>query len=338
YKVAFDNTKFIEKSLANVLATLRDACILVVLVVFLFLQKGKATLIPILTIPVSIIGTFAGMYLAGFSINNLTLFGLILSIGIVVDDSIVVIENVERIMRDYKLNAKQASIQTMQEVAGALIAIVLVLCCAFVPSAFLTGLTGILYRQFALTISIAVIISGVTALTLTPALCAILLKNSADFQVTNRFFLRFNQWLNDLTDNYITLLRHMIQHKLSYMLIFSLILISSGIIYSIVPIGFIPNEDKGFFTTQITLPNNASLARTTAVTQSYVKYLLQDKTITNNIAMIGIDQLNSNGEKANAATVISTLADWDLRDTGVDQLINAANTYGAKQKAANFVA
>ena len=144
--------------------------------VFLFLQKGKATLIPVLTIPVAIIGTFAGMYATGFSINNLTLFGLILSIGIVVDDSIVVIENVERIMHEEGISSKQAAIKTMQEVAGALIAIVLVLCCAFIPSAFLGGLTGILYRQFAITISISVVISGIVALTLTPALCAIFLK------------------------------------------------------------------------------------------------------------------------------------------------------------------
>jgi multidrug efflux pump len=171
--VSFDNTKFIKKALTNVAETLRDACILVVLVVFLFLQKGRATLIPILTIPVAVVGTFAGMYATGFSINNLTLFGLILSIGIVVDDSIVVIENVERIMEQQKCSAKQASIKSMEEVASALIAIVLVLCCAFIPSAFLGGLTGILYQQFAVTIAISVILSGIVALTLTPALCAI---------------------------------------------------------------------------------------------------------------------------------------------------------------------
>jgi hydrophobe/amphiphile efflux-1 (HAE1) family protein len=338
YKISFDNTKFIEKALANVLHTLRDACILVILVVFLFLQKGKATLIPILTIPVSVIGTFAGMYLTGFSINNLTLFGLILSIGIVVDDSIVVIENVERVMHEKKLNAKAASITTMQEVASALIAIVLVLCCAFIPSAFLGGLTGILYRQFAITISIAVIISGITALTLTPALCAIMLQNTQDFTVKNRFFLGFNQWFERLTDKYITIVKYVINCRRLYMGVFIVILLITGYIYWVVPIGFIPNEDKGYFTTQITLPNDASLDRTTAVTENYVKHLMANKDIENNISMIGIDALNSQAQKTNVATVISDLKDWDTRSSGVDELIGFANQYGDIQKDAKFIA
>ena len=338
YQISFDNTKFIEKALNNVLHTLIEACVLVILVIFLFLQKGKATLIPILTIPVAIIGSFAGMYATGFSINNLTLFGLILSIGIVVDDSIVVIENVERIMHERRLNARAASIETMREVAPALIAIVLVLCAAFIPSAFLGGLTGVLYRQFAVTISIAVIISGITALTLTPALCAIMLTSSADFTVKNKFFIKFNNWFADITDKYISILRHVIDGRVFYMFIFIGILIVTALIYIVIPFGFIPNEDKGYFTTQITLPSNASLGRTTEVTDKYIKYLLNNKEIANNISLIGVDRLNANAKKTNVATIISALTDWDVRNDDSNKLIKWANEYGAKQKDASFIA
>lgn len=339
YQVSFDNTKFIQKSLENVFHTLIDASILVILVIFLFLQKPRATLIPILTIPVSIIGTFAGMYFTGFTINNLTLFGLILSIGIVVDDSIVVIENVERIMHSQNISAKKASIQTMNEVAGALIAIVLVLCCAFIPSAFLKGLTGILYRQFAITIAISVVISGITALTLTPALCAILLKGESESKFSqNRFFMWFNRAFERFTDLYISIVKHIIKWKANYLGVFIAMIIAIVVIYRIIPIGFIPNEDKGYFTTQIMLPNNASLSRTEEVTQNYVKHLMQDPNIENNISLIGVDSANGNAKKTNVATVISDLKDWDLRKIDVTQLIEKANHYGDMQKDARFIA
>ncbi|HLX54485.1 MAG TPA: efflux RND transporter permease subunit, partial [Aquella sp.] len=340
YVIAFDNTKFIDKALTNVIDTLRDACILVILVVFLFLQKGKATLIPVLTIPVAIIGTFAGMYATGFSINNLTLFGLILSIGIVVDDSIVVIENVERIMHEEGANAKNAAIKTMQEVAGALIAIVLVLCCAFIPSAFLGGLTGILYRQFAITISISVVISGIVALTLTPALCAIFLKGykGSTVQTKNKFFLKFNHGFEWITNRYIDGVKFFLDFRLAFMLIFGLILIITGLIYYVLPVGFIPNEDKGFFNTQITLPNNSSLTQTEKVVDTYVAHLLQNKNVDNTISLIGIDELHAGSVKTYVATVTTDLIDWDKRKTDVTGLINEANDYGALRKDANYIA
>lgn len=340
YVVAFDNTKFIDKALTNVVDTLRDACILVILVVFLFLQKGKATLIPVLTIPVAIIGTFAGMYATGFSINNLTLFGLILSIGIVVDDSIVVIENVERIMHEEGTNAKNAAIKTMQEVAGALIAIVLVLCCAFIPSAFLGGLTGILYRQFAITISISVVISGVVALTLTPALCAIFLKGykGEAVQAKNKFFVKFNHAFEWITNRYIDGVKFLLDFRLAFMLVFGLILIITGVIYYVLPVGFIPNEDKGFFNTQITLPNNSSLTQTEKVVDTYVAHLLQNKNVENTISLIGIDELHAGSIKTYVATVTADLIDWDKRKSDVTQLINEANDYGASRKDANYIA
>ncbi len=337
YEIAFDNTKFIEKALNNVFDTLKYACILVVLVIFLFLQKGKATIIPILTIPVSIIGTFAGMWMTGFSINNLTLFGLILSIGIVVDDSIVVIENIERLMHEKNINAFEASIITMDEVSSALIAIVLVLCSAFIPSAFLGGLTGILYRQFAVTISIAVIISGFTALTLTPALCAIFLKNNTELKTTHKFFKAFNHVFDIITDKYIAIIIHVIKHKTKYTLLFVLVLLSTILMFIFVPKGFIPNEDKGYFLTQITLPNNASLERTKSVTNNFINYITKNIDVDNTISNIGIDNLNSNAQKSNVASVTVNLKDWDMRAQDVNNLINTANKYGNTQKNAKLV-
>ena len=177
YAIPYDTTKFIEASIEEVVMTFIEAMVLVFVVVFIFLQSFRATLIPMLAVPVSIIGTFGVLLALGFSINLLTLFGLVLAIGIVVDDAIVVLENVERIMRTEGLNAKDATAKAMTEVAGPVIAIVLVLCAVFVPVAFLGGLAGTMYRQFAVTIAVSVVISGIVALTLTPALCGLLLKH-----------------------------------------------------------------------------------------------------------------------------------------------------------------
>ena len=338
YSIAFDNTKFIKKALSNVSDTLRDACILVIFVVFLFLQKARATLIPVLTIPVAVIGTFAGMYVTGFSINNLTLFGLILSIGIVVDDSIVVIENVERIMDTEGISAKQASIKTMNEVASALIAIVLVLCCAFIPSAFLGGLTGILYQQFAITISISVVLSGIVALTLTPALCAIFLKNHQANTKKAKIFEKFNEGFEWVTDKYIAAIKFLLSYRRLTIIIFGLVLIVTGLLFYILPVGFIPNEDKGFYITQVTLPNNASLQRTEAVTDGYINHLLKNKNIENTVSLIGIDELHAGSIKTNVATITTDLTDWDNRKADVNQLIKDANEYGDASKEAKFIA
>ena len=338
YTIAFDNTKFIKKALSNVGETLRDACILVIFVVFLFLQKARATLIPVLTIPVAVIGTFAGMYATGFSINNLTLFGLILSIGIVVDDSIVVIENVERVMEEDHVSARKAAIKTMQEVASALIAIVLVLCCAFIPSAFLGGLTGILYQQFAITISISVILSGIVALTLTPALCAIFLKGHQVDAKKNTFFVKFNEGFEWITDRYISAVKFLLAWRVAAMLSFAAILLATALLFYILPVGFIPNEDKGFYVTQVTLPNNASLERTEQVTDKYIKHLLSDKNVDNTVSLIGIDELHAGSIKTNVATVTTDLTDWDHRKKDVDQMIKEANKFGAQTKEANFIA
>ena len=191
YQVAYDTTLFVKESIKEVIHTLLEAMVLVFLVVYLFLKDWRATLIPCLAVPVSIIGAFAGMKLFGFSINTLTLFGLVLAIGMVVDDAIVVIENVERLMREEKLPVKEATIKAMEEVSGPVVAIVLVLCSVFVPVAFMGGLTGVMYQQFAITIAVSVVISGLVALTLTPALCALLLRHREE--PTIGFFFWFDQ-------------------------------------------------------------------------------------------------------------------------------------------------
>lgn len=183
--------------------------ILVFLVVYLFLQNWRATLIPTLAVPVSLLGTFAGLYMLGYSINTLTLFGMVLSIGIVVDDAIVVLENVERIMHEQGLQAREAAVKAMQEVSGPVVAIVLVLCSVFVPIAFLGGLTGELFRQFAITISISVSLSGVVALTMTPALCVLLLKH--EHKQDAKFFLWFNDWFHRVTGRYVGAVSFMVR-------------------------------------------------------------------------------------------------------------------------------
>src|SRR5712672_3641537 len=200
YSVPYDTTRFVEVSIREVLKTLGEAMLLVFLVVFLFLQNWRATLIPFAAVPVSLIGTFAGLYLLGYSINTLTLFGMVLAIGIVVDDAIVVLENVERIMREEEMDSREAAIKAMKEVTSPIVAIVLVLCAVFIPIAFLGGLTGELYRQFAITISIAVVISGFVALTLTPALCVIVLKEET--RPKRGFFALFNRGFRSATDHY----------------------------------------------------------------------------------------------------------------------------------------
>ena len=200
YSVPYDTTRFVKVSIREVVKTLAEAMALVFLVVFLFLQNWRATLIPFAAVPVSLIGTFAGLHLLGYSINTLTLFGMVLSIGIVVDDAIVVLENVERHMHEDGMSAREAALKAMKEVTGPVIAIVLVLVSVFVPIAFLGGLTGELYRQFAVTISIAVVISGFVALTMTPALCVVVLQGQA--RAPGSFFTWFNDWFRRVTDRY----------------------------------------------------------------------------------------------------------------------------------------
>ncbi|HYH41845.1 MAG TPA: efflux RND transporter permease subunit, partial [Burkholderiales bacterium] len=245
YSIPYDTTRFVRVSIREVVITLAEAMVLVFLVVFLFLQNWRATLIPFTAVPVSLIGTFAGLQMLGYSINTLTLFGMVLAIGIVVDDAIVVLENVERIMREEKRSAREAAIKAMHEVTGPVIAIVLTLCAVFVPIAFLGGLTGELYRQFAVTIAIAVVISGLVALTLTPALCVLLLK--AEHHQPGRFFQWFNRWFTRVTSRYTDGVAWMLRRGLVAVVLFvGMIAITAGL-WRMVPGSLVPNEDQGYY-------------------------------------------------------------------------------------------
>src|SRR5690606_9087484 len=212
-----------------VVKTLFEAMVLVFCVVFLFLGNWRATLIPSLAVPVSLIGTFAGMALLGFSINTLTLFGLVLAIGIVVDDAIVVLENVERIMHEEKLPPTEATIKAMRQVTGPVIAIVLVLCAVFVPVAFIGGMSGVMYRQFAITIAVSVAISGLVALTLTPALCALLLR--PDDKAQFRWLERFNAWFARFTGRYAQGVAYLLRHTAITIVLFVAVSIAAGLLF-----------------------------------------------------------------------------------------------------------
>ena len=260
-----DTTVFVEASLTEVYRTLAEAGFLVLLVVFVFLQSWRATLIPIIAVPVSLIGTMAGLWLLDFSLNTLTLFAMTLSIGIVVDDAIVVLENVERIMRTEGLGPYEASQKAMKEVAGALVAIVLVLSSVFIPVAFLGGIAGELYRQFAVTVSVAVILSGFVALTLTPALCAIFLKPHDADAKRNFFFTKFNQGLAALTMRFLQLVRLALKHRVVTAVLLVVVTAGAWQMIQRIPTSFIPTEDQGIVRMALQLPEGAAFPRTEKV-------------------------------------------------------------------------
>ncbi|OUL56964.1 efflux RND transporter permease subunit [Pseudoalteromonas ulvae] len=314
----YDTTRFVEVSIREVLITLVEAMVLVFLVVYLFLQNWRATLIPTLAVPVSLLGTFAGLYMLGYSINTLTLFGMVLSIGIVVDDAIVVLENVERLMHEEKLNPREAAIKAMQEVSGPVVAIVLVLCSVFVPIAFLGGLTGELFRQFAITISIAVSLSGVVALTMTPALCVLILK--PEHKQTAKFFLWFNDWFHRVTGHYVNAVSFFVRRGvLGFVLVAGMIALTVGI-WQKTPGSLVPDEDQGFYISAIFLPDGASLERTEEVVQQVIAAAKSNPANENVIAFTGFDFIGG-GYKNSAATLFVTQKHWDQREITSKQLV-----------------
>ena len=311
WELPFDTTPFIRESAKEVVKTLIEAMVLVTLVVFLFLESWRATLIPVLAVPVSIIGTFLGLQLLGFSINTLTLFGLVLAIGIVVDDAIVVIENVERIMEEEHLPPRLAADKAIRQVAGALIAIVLSLCAVFVPVAFLSGITGAMYKEFALTIVIAVVISGLVALTLTPALCAGLLKHSTA-QTTNRFFQWFNRSFDRVRNRYLRGAGALISRRPAGLAAFFVMVVLVVLLFKRVPNAFIPIEDKGFFVVSVNLPDAASRQRTEEVVERIERMILADSSVARTVTMEGLDLLTFSAQ-SNSATMFVGLKPWDER-------------------------
>ncbi|MGH7581891.1 MAG: efflux RND transporter permease subunit [Gemmatimonadales bacterium] len=326
WSIPFDTTPFISASITEVTKTLLEAMVLVTLVVFLFLQSWRATLIPILAVPVSVIGTFLGLLALGFSVNVLTLFGLVLAIGIVVDDAIVVIENAERVMATEGLDPRHAADKAMRQVAGALVAIVLSLCAVFIPVAFLGGITGAMFRQFAVTIVIAVVISGTVALTLTPALCAALLKEAPEKIHHGRFFTWFNNFFAKLRDGYTGNVNRVIRRPRVFLVLFAGILALIVFLNRHVPTGFLPTEDTGFFVVAAQLPSGASLQRTRAVVKQIEDRLHADKGVDATVALVGLDIL-SRATQPNGAVIFVALKPWDQRgkDESADAILARIN-------------
>jgi multidrug efflux pump len=319
YDIVYDTTKFVEVSIREVLFTLGEAMALVFLVVFIFLQNWRATLIPFAAVPVSLLGTFGGMLALGYSINTLTLFGMVLAIGIVVDDAIVVLENVERIMHEEHVEAREAAIKAMKEVTSPIIAIVLVLCAVFIPIAFLGGLTGELYRQFAVTISIAVVLSGIVALTLTPALTVLILKR--EHKQPNRFFDAFNRAFARVTDRYEDGVAFMIRRGGIALTLFAVMVVATGFLWWKTPGSLVPEEDQGFYIAVVLLPNGSSLERTDDMVQKVVASIKENPNIENCVAFTGFDFIGGATFRNNAATIFVTLKHWDERKVPVQALV-----------------
>jgi multidrug efflux pump len=324
YDVALDTTKFVKASIDEVVRTFFEAVVLVVLVVFVFLQSIRLTVIPTLAVPVSILGAMIGMLAFGFSVNMLTLFGMILAIGIVVDDAIVVIENTERNMTQYGLPPKEAAKRAMSEVSGALIAIVLVLNAVFIPVAFLGGMTGQLYKQFAVTIAISVVFSGLVALTLSPALAAILIKPGHGEK--RGFFKWFENTLERATSGYVAGARWIMRHTLVAFGVFGAVVAGAVWLFSVWPGAFVPQEDQGYLFVPYMLPDAASLDRTQAVGGQAAEFMMQNPAVANVTQVDGyslIDQQN----KTNRGLLFVSLKDFDERqepDLSAGAVIQAA--------------
>ena len=327
YVIPFDTTRFVSASINEVVKTLVEAMVLVLAVVFIFLQSWRATLIPMVAVPISLIGTFAGLWLFGFSINTLTLFAMVLAIGIVVDDAIVVLENVERLMAEEKLPPKQAAIKAMQQVTGALIAIVLVLCAVFVPVAFLGGIAGQLYKQFAVTVAVAVVLSGIVALTLTPALCALLLKAQ---HTENKLFAPFNRLFERLTDNYTKAVGFTLKHGIVGALVFALIIGVTALFFRLIPGSFVPAEDQGYLISALMLPDGATLKRTEKSGEGMRQMIAKDEAVKHTFIVSGFDLIGG-GNKPNAGTMFIPLKDWSERQGKAQDLAGKFMGFGMMQ-------
>ncbi len=312
YSIAYDSTLFITSSIKEVIETLFEALVLVILVVFLFLGSFRATLIPVLAIPVSLVGSFAFLIPLGFTINTLTLFGLVLAIGIVVDDAIVVVEAVEHHMHT-GLGVLEATEKAMSEVSGPVVGIALVLIAVFVPVAFLGGITGELYRQFALTLSVSVMLSALVALTLTPALCCLILKPRAESHgVLGRLLAAFNRKFDQTTSTYSLCVAALIRRSVLALIALGVLTAAAFGLLRILPSGFVPSEDQGLVLASISLPDGASVERTDAVARRTEKFLSGLPAVRNVITLGGVSLLTG-ASNSSSATIIATLKPWDER-------------------------
>lgn len=311
YKIVYprDNTPFVQESIKEVVKTLLEAIVLVVLVMFIFLQSWRATLVPTITVPIVILGTFAVLNVLGMSINTLTLFALVLAIGLLVDDAIVVVENVERLMHEQGLTAKQASIESMQEMTGALIGITVVLTAVFIPMAFFTGSTGVIYRQFSITLVVAMALSLLVALILTPALCAIILKPNPK---PMRWATWFNRKLENLRQGYIRLIQKTLNLKWVILTIFVALIAVFSLIYRALPTSFIPSEDQGMLSVQFRLADGAPMSSSQVVGENIRKYFLEHEKQNVDIVLIRYGR-NFSGTGQNLGTGFVALKHWDDR-------------------------
>jgi hydrophobe/amphiphile efflux-1 (HAE1) family protein len=340
YSIPFDTTLFVSESVHEVVVTLLIAVLLVLLVVFIFLESWRATLIPMVAVPVSLIGAFSAFVALGFSLNTLTLFALVLAIGLVVDDAIVVVEAVTEIMDSRKLPPREATKAAMKEVAGPVIAIALVLISVFVPVSFLGGLTGQFYRQFALTLAVSVAISLIVALTLTPALCALLLKPTDESHfggLLGRVFGVFNRTFRRLTARYTESVRTRIQRSVQSMAVFLILSAAAVWLVHSRPTGFMPEEDQGYVMGLVTLPLGASLQRTEAVADAFGKQMRSQPEVEDTFAVTGLNLLTGTTSPY-AATIFAELKPWAKRTGGrhsAQALTERANRIGAGIKEAN---
>ncbi len=316
YGIQYDTTAFVEASIHEVVVTLIEALVLVILVTWIFLQNWRETLVPVVAIPVSLIGTFAVMLAVGYSINIVTLFGLILAIGVVVDDAIVVVENVNRLMHDEKLPPREATLRSMEEVTGPVIATTAVLLAMFVPVCFLSGITGEIYRQFGVTISVAVTISSINALTLSPALAATMFKAEDVNSPKKKFFIFriFDYCFDKISFCYGRIVAFTLKRVFLMLVIFAGIVLLCGWLYRQIPTSFIPNEDQGIFFVDVQLPDTAPLVRTERTVAEATEVLMSIPGISNVITCAGysiVSQVNS----SNSAMIIVVLKDWEERKT-----------------------
>ncbi len=339
YTISYDVSSFLDASIHEVIKTLIEAFILVALVVFLFLQDGRSTIIPILAVPVSLIGTFFFMQLLGFSLNLITLFALVLAIGIVVDNAIVVVEAVHAKMEHGGISVKIATEEAMREITGAIIAITLVMSAVFIPVSFMEGPTGIFYREFSLTMAVAIVLSGITALTLTPALCVLLMKEHKPLEQRkgwiNRFFRGFNRWYDGIAGKYKGLLQVIAGRRvvtIAMLLIFSF---AAGIIGKIVPSGFIPEEDQGAVYANITTPSGSTLERTERVVDEVQQIAGKMEGVSSVSSLAGYSVL-SEGSGAVYGMNLIGLKKWDERSSNATMIMDSLKQKTSHIKDANI--
>lgn len=335
YDIPYDTSPFVKVSITKVIHTLLEAMVLVFIVMFVFLQNIRYTLIPALVVPVALMGTFAVMYLLGFSINVLTLFGMVLAIGILVDDAIVVVENVERLMAKEGLSPKDATRKAMAEISSAIIGITLVLTAVFLPMAFMPGSVGVIYQQFSVSMAVAILFSAFLALSLTPALCATLLKPVAPnaHQTRTGLFGAFNRRFERFSERYEGWVSHAVRRIGRYLLVFVLLVIGMGVLFARLPSSFLPVEDQGYTITDIQLPPGASQSRTIAIAEQIEAHNAREPGIANTVMILGF---SFSGSGQNAALAFTTLRDWSERgaDDSAQSIADRASAAFARLKDA----